>query len=401
MENIDVYYESLKEVFEQIRKWKPPNRPFANRLFGMLAGLTGVFLALSVIPILPAALVYLGWPVDDLFLSLNLTWGLFSRFLLVWPACVSLTSLLLVLFVWIQPADSNKTKEPPQALSPEQLAFVCAYEAFRELKVYFVSHIDQHVELSLVAFSRLVTPNSTLDAYDISEMIVHSQVLSERAHGDLREQNIHRLVAEEKSWYGKKLDAGLIDQVRAARNFLKTFEKFAWFQPDSRTKQILQALISLQEKIPQRLRLREDLPAVLTILENLSGFLYAYLPEHQTYMDAKELEKLQVSGSECLSRFVSAVNELTSYQLVGKMKSGIESSKPTLRKRFEAFYSYSIFFRFTVWFMLILVLTSAAVVFINQLVKLTADTMATVIIGTSVASAAVLASFLPKSSQSD
>ena len=27
MEHIDLYYESLKEVFEQVRQWKPPDPP--------------------------------------------------------------------------------------------------------------------------------------------------------------------------------------------------------------------------------------------------------------------------------------------------------------------------------------------------------------------------------------
>ena len=375
---------------------------FAKRFFGVWAGIAGVLLALSVIPILPAVLVYLGWPVDYLFVSLNLTLGMFGRFLLTWPVCVVITAILLALFIRIQPEeDPRVAQEPPQSLSPEQLAFVCAYEAYRELKVYFVSHIDHHVELSLLAFSRLVTPYSTLDAEDIGEMVIHAQVLSERARGDLRARHLHRLIDEENVWFGRKLNAGLIQQVRTARIFLKTFEKFAWFQPDSRTKQILQALISLQEKIPPRLSSREDLPAALTILENFGKFLYAYLPEHKTYMTSEDLANLQAEGTACLDRFVSDVNALTSYHTPEKKKKGVEAAKPTLRKKFEAFYSYSVFFRFTVWFILILVLTSAAVLLINQLVKLTADTMATVIIGTSVASAAALASFLPKTSKSE
>jgi hypothetical protein len=62
-------------------------------------------------------------------------------------------------------------------------------------------------------------------------------------------------------------------------------------------------------------------------------------------------------------------------------------------------FSENVFFRFLVWFIFILTLTSLAVVIINQRLPLSPDTMFTIIIGTSIASAAALAGFLPKKSK--
>jgi hypothetical protein len=50
---------------------------------------------------------------------------------------------------------------------------------------------------------------------------------------------------------------------------------------------------------------------------------------------------------------------------------------------------------------LISVLTTIAVFILNQFVRLSPDTMATIVIGSSIASAAVLAGFLPRTPKSD
>lgn len=64
------------------------------------------------------------------------------------------------------------------------------------------------------------------------------------------------------------LEASLTLQVLVTRSFLRTYEKYSWFELEERTKSILQALISIDQKLPYRLKHREDLPAVLSILES-------------------------------------------------------------------------------------------------------------------------------------
>jgi hypothetical protein len=190
-------------------------------------------------------------------------------------------------------------------------------------------------------------------------------------------------------------------QVSIAREFLLTFEKYTWFQLDNTTKSNLQALISFLDKILPRLRQREDLPVVLSVLKNLSKFTYAYLPEHKTNLDSEALEKLLAEGTECLKRFVQEVNGLTHYSPEPEQ---IETDipQPTWREKLQGFYYRNVFFRFTLWFILILILTTGAALFTNQFIaKLSPDTMATLIIGSSVAGAAGLARFLPRDSKSE
>lgn len=279
---------------------------------------------------------------------------MFGKFLLTWPACLLVTALFLFLFLRFRPKEDSGVNEPPQTLSPEQFAFVCSYQAYKELKMYFVSHIEQHIEAARLAFNRLI-PYESLESND-RETLVRYEALGPRSRRDGSAQAVYYLVNDESSWFEANLRRGFSRQVQTARTFLKTFEKFAWFKPDTTTREILQALISLEEKIPPRLVSREDLPAAVTILENFSKFLYAYLPEHQAYMEPNGLADLQADGSACLSRFVRDVNALTSSHTSDTPKKSNEVAKPTLGEKFETFYSYSVFFRFTIWFVLILIL---------------------------------------------
>lgn len=400
MEDIDLYYDSLKQVFEEMSAWRKPKPPFIKRFLTTCAGIFGVFLALSIIPIIPAILVYIGWPLSLFFARLNLTWGPFSRFILVWPTAVVIALIFVAVFASLaNKVHYSERPEPPQTLSPEQITFLSAYEAYRELKIYFVSHIDHHVDLSLLALNRIIVPRRTRgQVVDIGDAVFRTHGPASKELSEPNETDVFYLSDREITYAEKRLQAGLPKQIRTARMFLHTFEKFAWFQLGSETKAILQALLSVQEKIPHRLRAREDLPAALSVLENFSKFTYAYLPEHKTYMAPNELSDLQADGKQCLRGFVDEINGLTSYQSsIDKKKKRLEAHKPRFNEKFRGYYDRSVFFRFTIWFVLILFLTSGAVILINQFVKLSADTMATVIIGTSVASAAALAGFLPLS----
>jgi hypothetical protein len=138
---------------------------------------------------------------------------------------------------------------------------------------------------------------------------------------------------------------------------------------------------------------------MVAVLENMSKFTYAFLPEHATYLNPEEVDQLQSEGLECLKKFVQQVNDLTQYSAPpDPTKETEDISKPSLRDHFQRFYLHNVFFRFTLWFVLILLLTSGAVFLFNQYIVLSPDTMAALVIGTSVASAATLAAFLPRSS---
>lgn len=401
MQNIDIYYESLKQVYDQMVQWKAPKPPLRARMADWLTGFLVVCLLLSIVPVLPAIVLYLGSQFDWVVWLLDLTEATFEKFTLVWILLVVITLVTSLFVGWMLSkfvSSVTTPTGPPQSLSPEQLTFIAVYEAYKELKIFFVSHIDNHVDNSLRALKRVLPGRERrgkiAHLYSPDSPDQFERVIVERL-GDKRHGHIFPAPDEDK------FIGNLPKQISIARSFLRTFEQFAWFQLDVRTKAILQALLSLQEKLPYRLKEREDLPAVLSILDNLSKFTYAYLPEHKTYMDAEALKKLQTEGSDCLQRFVEEVTELTTISLPEQKKSQSNVTSISFREKYHHIYNHYVFVRFTMWFVVILLLTSAAVFLINQVVKLSADTMATVVIGTSVASAAALAGFLPKTSKPD
>ena len=406
MQNIDIYYESIKRVYEQIANWPERKQPLYEKLVDGILGIVGVIFALSVIPIFPAIVVVVGRQLNLTIGPIRLAGATVGTFLIVWGVAFIGGLLFLILMLWINDkVDSlaEKPVGPPQSLSPEQLTFIAIYEAYKELKIFFVSHVEQHVRNSFKALRRVLVSISGRERAFVYRELRERELIERR-------RDVQALLMEERiddaeifspldfplSSEGR-LSPSFPRQVRVARSFLQTFEKYAWFQLDADTKATLQALISFSEKIPYRLRQKEDLPAVLSVLENLSKFTYAYLPEHKTYMESAVLEKLQADGAECLRQFVKEVNDLTPYSRPEKERKSKTELSPSLMERLQGVFHANVFFRFTVWFVLILALTSGAVFIINQRVTLSPDTMATLVIGTSVASAAALAGFLPRS----
>ncbi|GAG29584.1 unnamed protein product, partial [marine sediment metagenome] len=60
MENIDLYYESLKQVYDQIESWPEHKPSFRERFVDWLVGITAVLFALSLIPVFPTILMVVG-----------------------------------------------------------------------------------------------------------------------------------------------------------------------------------------------------------------------------------------------------------------------------------------------------------------------------------------------------
>jgi hypothetical protein len=385
MNNIDIYYESIKQVFEQIQRWKPPKQPFWERIVDVFMVVTIILFIITLIPILPGGFFIIGGILDLSVFSIILKDATIINFALFWVASTFLFLVLMLIMIWInEKIDSLSITEstPPQSLSPEQLTFIAVYESYKELKIFFICHLEQHIEKSLDAL-KLVLSNESES--DISNPTNYEK----------------RFVYEKEMRFHNHLDqrADFETQVDVASEFLNTFEQYAWFQLDSKTKSTLQAIISFTEKIPSRLKEKQDLPRVLSILENLSKYSYAYLPEHKTYLESSDLEKLHSEGEKSLIKFVQEVNDLTSFSRPEKKTDSKFEIAPSTIDKIKKRFSENIFFRFFVWFIFIVTIASIALVIINQRISLSPDTMVTVIIGTSLASAAALASFLPKKSK--
>lgn len=405
MQNIDIYYESIRQVYEQIVKWPERKQPLHEKIIDGIVGIIGVLFVLSTIPVLPILFIVVGSQVGLSLGAFSVTGATLETFLIVWGVAFVAGLSLFAFILWVNAKIDSLAKKPagpPQTLSPEQLTFIAIYEAYKELKIFFVSHVEQHVHNSFTALRQALVSHRDYRAYmmyrELSEReSIQRRRATEMAIADNEDEVELFLPLDPTTYNRKRLSPSFPRQVEIARTFLRTFEKYAWFQLDSDTKATLQALISFSEKIPYRLKQKEDLPAVLSILENLSKFTYAYLPEHKTYMEPTVLERLQAEGAKCLHQFAKEVNDLTPYSPPEKQKESKRELSPTMLERLRSIFYGNVFFRFTVWFVLVLALTTGAVFIINQRATLSPDTMATLVIGTSVASAAVLAGFLPRS----
>jgi hypothetical protein len=402
MQNIDLYYESLKQVYDQIEGWPEHKPSFRERFVDWLVGITAVLFALSLIPILPALLIFVGGQTSLVIGTINLSVATFGQFILVWVVATVATGAILGLMLWINnKVDSavDEPKGPPQTLSPEQSTFVAVYESYKELKIFFVSHIEQHVNNSLQALRRVV-PRRTL--WRPSPSALRSGVIiGEEFDADFHERElVYQEMYRREYLSFKRSTSSFASQVSLAQSFLTTFEKYAWFQLDAETKSILQALISFPSQVYYRLLEKEDLPTVLGILENLSKFIYAYLPEHQTYMDPEVLQKLQDDGRKALDSFVQQVNNLAPYRPVvekEEKRPKPELPPPGFKRKLSKLYVENVFLRFTLWFAIILLLTSAIVYLVNQRIQLDINVMVSMVIGASATGAAALAVFTPKS----
>ena len=372
MEDIDLYYESLNEVHNQIVEWRSEKPSLRSRLHENCRDINVGFLVLSVIPIIPIILFSAMRFFDISIWMFDFSEFTLGRFIGLWVG-VSLFFLVFIPIIDLaKPKDEEKPKGPPQRLSEDQITFIALYGAYKELKIYFVSHIDHHIERCTSCVS-LLFPRV---AYMVGVPPDHN----------LPSGKMERMKYE-KRWlhhYG-----GLPRQISVAEDFLRLFERYQWLKVDDDTKTKIQALAEFPEKVLFRLKLKEDLPSVLPVLESLARFSYAYLPEHQTYMEPATIKAIRTEGDNWLLKFVKEVNGMTSYTMPDKEKPESTARETLIQKAIASGY-LDVLVRFLAWFLLIFGLTLVIVYLASLMFVLNSDTMTTLIIGTSVGGAAAL-----------
>lgn len=389
MENIEIYFESIKQVYNQILEWEKEreNRPepVRQKITTLLIGTFLVFFLLSLIPIIPIGFVFIGGKFAWNIGSFDLSQATILTYCLAWLLSTIGSFILFMLALWmdnkINPTLDKEKDKAPQTLSAEQLTFIFIYQAYKELKIFFVSHIDQHVQKCSSSLNELERPLIAKRFVD-EERYIHS-ITAERYY-PLRDIKFRSTIKNRLT---------LIHQNSIAREFLQTFEKYSWFHIDDLTKSRLQALISFQKKIIIRLEKREDLPAVLTLLENLSKFLYAFLPEHQANMNLDDLNALQTEGTKCLDKFAQDTDKLIDYPTKPHgIKIERHVPKPSAFQKLQVVYFSNIFFRFAVWLIFLLIITTGLVFLVSlKIFNLNINVMVSMVIATSITGAAALA----------
>ncbi len=390
MKDIDLYYESIKEVYDQIAQWPSEKPSLRERFVEGWENVNMVLLLLSIIPIIPIIISSTLSYFRVSIWMMNFSSFTVGYFIATWVVVSLFFGAFSPIIKLIKPKKELKPKGPPQRLSPDQLTFLAVYEAYKELKIYFVSHIDHHIERCRKAISRAF-PRAVHRIYGRKQFILDELEPTEFEMQRLGMYRINHRIGS----------PGLSDQISVAESFLRTFEKHEWLNLNSDIKTKIQALVEFPDKILFRLYKKEDLPSVLSVLESLARFTYAYLPEHQTYMEAPAIDALRNDGNTQMSKFVQEVNSMTSYALPEKQNDEKPATKQTLMQKFRASGYSEVLLRFSAWFVLILTLTSVTVYLASLKLTLNSDTMATLIIGTSVAGAAALCAVIPNRAKQD
>ena len=89
------------------------------------------------------------------------------------------------------------------------------------------------------------------------------------------------------------------------------------------------------------------------------------------------------------------MNDLPEYTFEDEAPKREQQPKPSRMRRLWNIHLIRVLVRFAIWFVLIAILASAAVLIFNHFLILTADTMATLIIGASITGAAALTTLYP------
>jgi hypothetical protein len=341
MENIEIYFESIKQVYNQILEWKKEreNRPepLRQKITNFLSVSLLILFILSLLPIIPSLFVFLGSRFSWVIFNFHLNQATIWTYVLAWLIS-SVSMLMLFLYsLWldssINPPVSKEKLKPPQTLSSEQLTFIFAYQACKELKIFFVSHIDQHIEKALDSLSELQrsTNDIGLDV-DFYEMYRYAPPEIRMREMEMRMYNERHYLQNTR--YRTYTRSSLSSQISVAREFLKTFEKYSWFH-----------------------------------------------------------NQLQDEGIKCLDRFVEDVNKLIDYPQKQRPELADHPvEKLTLAKKIQVMYFNNVFFRFIVWLLMLLAITSGLVyIASSKIPTLDINIMVSTVIATSVTGATALA----------
>ncbi|MCH7610561.1 MAG: hypothetical protein J4N76_01340 [Chloroflexi bacterium] len=404
MDKIDDHYKSLKRVYDSLEAWADRKPLLRQRILDGILTVAIVFFIVTVVPIMPILLMLFSNTIPLIIGPIDTTTGLIGSFGLIWLSLGLISAAVMLPLIWVNDkVDTRLAKlgKPPERLSPEQITFVKLYEAYDELRLFFVSYLDQHVENARLAVQSLISTNTIISR----QAILAGQDLEDTVRGLPIEEGdevaLQYTVRMHPSLGLGRFAGSLTPQISIALDFLRTFDRYSWFRLEPELRAILRAFTTLPRKIPQRLRDQEELPAVLSILENMAKFSYAFLPEHETHMSTTDLNVLQSEGEEVLSTFVSQIDELTEYAPSRKLEAKDEIQRPNILHRTAGMYVSYIFVRFTVWFLMILVLTTSVLLIINNSVAISADTFAIIVIPTSVLGAIGLARITPRRSESE
>ena len=99
MNNIDMYYESIKQVYEQIKKWQRPKPPLGERVVDSVLIFAIVIFIASLIPVIPILYVIIGGKLNLSLYTISLSNASIIDFVKVWVGIALITLIFMVLMI--------------------------------------------------------------------------------------------------------------------------------------------------------------------------------------------------------------------------------------------------------------------------------------------------------------
>ncbi|MGH7240257.1 MAG: hypothetical protein ACREHG_09390, partial [Candidatus Saccharimonadales bacterium] len=354
---------------------------------------------LSVVPIIPALLIWAVYAVEKHdkeifgFILPEANLALFFEMWLVMSVIVPISTYILNK---LNSAFSvTRVTRPKYTLSADQLSFMAIFYCVKELKSYFVSYVDEHVENAQRSL-RAAISDRTSYVFGGAEFTASVGNIEEMHHPENPGNGISEEFEKFPVFNHITGFPSLPEVVRVANEFSNTLAKYRWFSFDRSMRKQVESFINIKNKLLNRLVLRKDLADVLKALNAMAGYIYAYLPEHAAHKGLREQNELDQYGRECFSAYMGVIETLP-YVEEEKQKrvTKIEEKKNKIIEKISRSYRDYLAIRFVSWFLTMIVLSSVIAYLFLEIFFITPDTMALIVIGSSITAAAALAAFSP------
>jgi hypothetical protein len=376
-DEIELYSRAISGLRSKLETWEQATaqRSFGRRIISTLFAIFLVLFTFSVVPLLPLAITAL---LPAGFLG-PIPFGGFqlSALLAAWAGFGILFGLLSIVFNHL---DSSKPRDQsaPGSLTPQQLTFLNAYEASSELDIYLVSNVDDHL-VNAQRLVRMLFRNPRMRRFGPDLALIEGPDGTIHAHFD--ESQVRRVGPDLPS------RIGLLQRV------LDESTREGWLRLEASSLGRVHALVGLPTRLLPRLELRQDLPEVRDALRALSEFSFAFLPDRQQG-ERSAIEEQHRAGLVSLDRLGSILAAMPSVDPPAR-QTHVAETETHLSQLAAWMKGPSASARFVRWCSILLPITVLITIILGIFVPLQGETIAYIVVPTTVLGAATLTAVRP------
>jgi hypothetical protein len=270
-EEIDLYYEAIVGLKDKLDQWgaeRGRQRTWTRRIASWISNATLIAFVLNVVPVIPVAVTAL-LPRTTIGL---LTFGGsdLGAFVTTWIILAGLSAAVGFMADGLESRLSGAKTEPPGELSAEQMTFLCAYGAAKELDLFLASGVEDHHRTALHNTRELI-----LGPVWFFSDHSRTEVWMDLGGADnLREG--HSLVRHPDSFMVQPSLPGRIQMLRSVAEVAKTE---GWLELTPRAERRVRGLGALPRRLLPRVELKEDLGQCRDVLRYIAEFSFEFLPD--------------------------------------------------------------------------------------------------------------------------